>query len=178
MRLFLAIELSDKIKKGINNQLSEIKNTYPQFQWAPVENYHITVYFFGEISDPKKIIKKLEHILFDKELFYLYSATADLFIRHEITIYLDFRREKKIEKINKSINEMFQLSGNSARFIPHLTLARYKIPSKQQYFVLKKRLEKINVDTSFKVNKLVLFESILSGSKPVYKKIHTFKLLS
>ncbi len=69
MRLFLAIELSDKIKKEIDNQLLEIKKAYPQFQWVPSDNYHITVYFFGEISDPKKIINKLEQVLYDKELF-------------------------------------------------------------------------------------------------------------
>lgn len=177
MRLFLAIELSDKIKKEIDDQLLEIKKAYPQFQWVPSDNYHITVYFFGEISDPKKIINKLEQVLYDKELFYFYSTSVDLFIHHKITIHLNFRREKKIEKINDSIKETFKISENSVRFIPHLTLARYKIPSKQQYFVLKKRLAKAIVDVSFKINKLVLFESIPIGSRSVYKKIYTFKLL-
>ncbi len=177
MRLFLAIELSDKIKKEIDDQLLEIKKAYSQFQWVPANNYHITVYFFGEISDHKKIINKLEQVLYDKELFYFYSTSVDLFIHHKITIHLNFRREKKIEKINDSIKEIFKISENSARFIPHLTLARYKIPSKQQYFVLKKRLAKVAVNVSFKINKLVLFESILGGSQSVYKKIYTFKLI-
>ena len=177
MRLFLAIELSDKIKKEIDDQLLEIKKAYPQFQWVPANNYHITVYFFGEISDHKKIINQLEQVLYDKELFYFYSTSVDLFIHHKITIYLNFRREKKIEKINKNIKETFQIFENLVKFIPHLTLAHYKIPSKQQYFVLKKKLAKVIVDVSFKINKLVLFKSILGGSRSVYKKIHTFKLL-
>ena len=54
MRLFLAVELSSKTKKEIDDQLSEIKKIYPQFQWLPSDNYHITVNFFGEISDSKK----------------------------------------------------------------------------------------------------------------------------
>lgn len=98
MRLFLAIELSDKIKKEIDNQLAEIKKEYPQFQWVPNDNYHITIYFFGEISDHKKTINKLEQVLYDKELFYFYSTSVDLFIHHKITIHLNFRREKKVEK--------------------------------------------------------------------------------
>lgn len=177
MRLFLAIELSDKIKKEIDNQLSEIKKAYPQFQWVTSDKYHITVYFFGEIFDPKKIINKLEQVLYDKELFYFYSTSVNLFIHHKITINLNFKREKKIEKINENINEAFQIFKNSVKFTPHLTLARYKIPSKQQYFVLKKRLAKVVVDVSFKINKLVLFESILGKNQSVYKKIYTFKLL-
>ena len=177
MRLFLAIELSDKIKKEIDDQLLEIKKAYPQFQWVPNDNYHITVYFFGEIYNHKKMINQLEQVLYDKELFYFYSTSVDLFIHHKITIHLNFRREKKIEKINDSIKKTFKISENSARFIPHLTLARYKIPSKQQYFVLKKRLAKMLIDISFKINKLTLFESILNGNGSIYKKIHTFKLL-
>ncbi len=177
MRLFLAVELSDKIKKEIDNQLSEIKKTYPQFQWIPNDNYHITVNFFGEVNNQKKIINRLEEVLYDKESFYFYSTTLDLFIRNKITIYLNFKREKIIEKINEDINETFQIFENSVKFTPHLTLARYKIPSKQQYFVLKKRLTKVSVDISFKINKLTLFKSILNENCSIYKKIHTFKLL-
>ncbi|MBI5122368.1 RNA 2',3'-cyclic phosphodiesterase [Candidatus Roizmanbacteria bacterium] len=177
MKLLLMIELSDKTKKEVTNQLSDFKKTYPQFQWEPSDKYHITVYFFGEINDQKKIIDRLEKVLYDKESFYFYSTSVNLFIHHKITIHLNFRREKKIEKINNNIKETFKISENSVKFIPHLTLAHYKIPSKQQYFVIKKRLAKVIVDVSFKINKLVLFESILSGSQSVYKKIHTFKLL-
>lgn len=177
MRLFLAIELSDKIKKEIDNQLAEIKKAHPQFQWIPNNNYHITVSFFGEVNYQKKIINKLEEVLYDKESFYFYSTTVDLFIRNKITIYLNFKREKIIERINEDVNKAFQIFENSVKFVPHLTLARYKIPSKQQYFVIKKRLVNLDIDVSFKINKLSLFESILGGSQSVYKKIHTFKLL-
>jgi len=177
MRLFLAIELSDKVRKEINDQLAEIRKEYPQFRWIPDSNYHITVNFFGEIDDQKKIIDKLEEILYDKESFYFYSTKADLFINNKITIYLSFRREKIVEKINKNVNEAFQIFENPVKFIPHLTLAHYKIPSKQQYFVLKKRLAKVTVDVFFKISRLVLFESIPAGNQSVYKKIHTFKLL-
>lgn len=177
MRLFLAVELFSKTKKEVDDQLSEIKKIYPQFQWLPSDNYHITVNFFGEVSDPKKLIDRLEQVLYDKKSFYLYSISVDLFIHNKITIVLNFRREKTIEIIHESVEEVFQKFESSLKFIPHLTLARYKIPSKQQYFVIKKRLSRMTVDVFFKVNKLVLFESILGRTQPIYKKIHTFKLL-
>lgn len=177
MRLFLAVELSNKTKKEIDDQLSEIKKRYPQFQWIPMDNYHITVDFFGEVSDPKKLIDRLDQVLYDKESFYLYSISVDLFIHNKITIVLHFRREKKIEIIHERVEEIFQKFESSLKFIPHLTLARYKIPSKQQYFVIKKRLSRMDVDVSFKVNKLILFESILGRTQPIYKKIHIFNLL-
>jgi 2'-5' RNA ligase len=178
MRLFLAIDLPLKIKEEVEKNLFNIKKEYADFSWVTLENYHLTLYFFGEVNNVDKIIKKLEETLFDKEQFYLYSNLVDLFIEHKITIYLNFLKEKKLEELGKAVVEKFAGQNyNNKKFIPHLTLARCRIPSKQQYFVLKKRLEKITVDVSFKVSRLVLFESILSGAKPVYKKIKVFKLL-
>ena len=83
-------------------------------------------------------------------------------IQNNISIFIDFRREKEIERISESINEV-------EKFVPRLILAKYKIPSKQQYFVIKKRLSNLEVDISFKVNKLSLFEG--------EKRVRVFKLL-
>jgi 2'-5' RNA ligase len=178
MRLFLAIDIPNKEKKLIEEQISKIKNEYPQFDWVPSDNYHITIHFFGEIEHIERLKKRLEECLFDQESFYLYSYSVDLFINHKIVIYLDFRREKKLEQIEKRIRETFQpQKKNTEKFVPHLTLARCRIPSKQQYFVLKKRIHKLNVDVSFETKKLVLFQSILGGRIPEYKIIKKLPLL-
>ncbi len=169
MKLLLMIELSDKTKKEITDQLSDLKKTYPEFQWEPVENYNILVHSFGEFFDLKTTINKLETALFDKKLFYLYAYEVVLKIQNKITLYLDFRREKEIERISKSIKEQFQITQGSEKYVPRLILANYKIPSKQQYFVIKKRLASLDIDISFKINKLILFDSD--------KKIYIFRLL-
>ena len=154
MKLFLAIELSDKTKKEITDQLTNFKKTYPQFQWEPVENYNILVHTFEEFSNHKTVINKLETALFDKKTFYLYAYEVGLTIQNKITLYLYFMREKEIEKISESIKEQFQITQNLGRYFPSLILANYKIPSKQQYFVIKKRLASLDIDFSFKINKL------------------------
>ncbi len=169
MKFLLKIGLSDKTKKEITDQLSDLKKTYPQFQWEPVENYNILIHSFGEFSDKKSTIIKLETALFDKKLFYFYAYEVSLTIQNKITLYLDFRREKEVERISESIKEQFPMTQNSDKYVPRLTIANYKIPSKQQYFVIKKRLTNLDIDLSFKVNKLSLFED--------EKKIHIFKLL-
>ncbi len=169
MKLILKIELSDKTKKEITDQLSDLKKTYPQFQWEPVENYNILVHSFGEFSDPKTTIGKLELALFDKKLFYLYANEVNLTIQNKITLYLDFRREKEVEIISEGIKEQFSMNQNSEKYVPRLVLANYKIPSKQQYFVIKKRLASLDIDLFFKVNRLSLFEG--------EKRIRVFKLI-
>ena len=157
MKLLLKIELSDKTKKEIVDQLSDFKKIYPQFQWEQPKNYSILIHTFGESSNSKTIISKLELALFDKKLFYLYAYEISLTIGNKITLYLDFRREKEVERISKSIKEEFQIIKSPEKYAPRLILANYKIPSKQQYFVIKKRLSNLDIDVSFKVNKLSLF---------------------
>ena len=169
MKMQLKIELSDLTKKEIVNQLSDFRKSYPQFQWEPVENYTILVHSFGEFSDKKSTINKIETALFDKNLFYLYAFEVSLAIQNKITLNLDFRREKEIERISESIDDQFLMNQSKKKYIPQLTIANYKIPSKQQYFVIKKRLANLDVDLSFKVNKLSLYDG--------EKRIRVFKLL-
>ena len=168
-----------EVKRQLDEQLKEIKKEYPQFNWVSAENFHVTIHFFGERHDGDKIKKKVKDILWDQTGFILYSLDADVFVNHKLVVYLNFRREKKIEELAKRIKSNFDgNSVNERKFIPHLSLARGRRSSKQQYFVLKKRLEKIDVDISFAVKRLILFESILDGNKPLYKKVATFNLLN
>jgi len=162
MKTQLMIELSDKTKKQIVDQLADFRKLYPQFQWERIENYNILIHSFGEFANKKSTIEKIETALYDKNLFYLYSFEVALTIGNNIILFMDFKREKEIERISESINEV-------EKFVPRLILAKYKIPSKQQYFVIKKRLSNLEVDISFKVNKLSLFEG--------EKRVRVFKLL-
>lgn len=178
MRLFLAIDPPETVKKAIDNQLFLFKREYPAFEWMSVDNYHITLHFFGDVSDEKAVFRELKDLLYDKESFYLYSFNADMFAKNRITMFVTFRREKQLESIVKKVKERFYLPEQKIdRYVPHLTFAKYRIPSKQQYFVIKKKLSKLNIDISFQVKKLYLVKSILGRKTPVYKKVHTIKLL-
>jgi len=169
MEMTLKIELPDETKNQIVDQLADFRKLYPQFQWEKIENYNILIHSFGEFTDKKSTIEKIETALFDKNLFYLYAFEVALTIGNNIVLYLDFKREKEIERISESIKEISSRLESSEKFVPRLTLAKYKIPSKQQYFVIKKRLSNLEVDISFKVNKLSLFEE--------GERVRVFKLL-
>ncbi|PIQ72170.1 RNA 2',3'-cyclic phosphodiesterase [Candidatus Roizmanbacteria bacterium CG11_big_fil_rev_8_21_14_0_20_35_14] len=179
MRLFLAVDLPVKVKKQLDGQLENIKKEYPQFNWVSVENFHVTIHFFGETNKVEQIKKRIKDLLWDQTGFFLYSFAADVFVNHKLVVYLTFRREKRIEKLAERIKSNFRANSVSERkFVPHLTLARGPRSSKQQYFVLKKRLQSLQVDISFAVKRIILFESILDGRRPIYKKVISFKLLN
>lgn len=167
-RLFLAIDLPEDIKSSLDKQLTPLKQLYPQFSWVMKNNYHITLHFFGNTDNVKQIKEKLSDIIFGQPKFYFYTTNINLFMSGKIVIYLNFKREKNLEKLAELLN--------NREFITHLTLAKTKIPSKQQYLVLKKRLERTKIDLEFTATKVILFESVTSGKNPVYKKIAQYKL--
>lgn len=180
MRLFLAVDLPDKVKEKLDSQISNLKKEYGDYNWVSKDRFHITLLFFGEIESKQEIdyIKKsIAEAVFDVESFILYSLSADTFINSKIVLHIKFRREKIVEDLVMKIKIKLQAENNE-RFIPHLTIARAKIPSKQQYFHLKKKLARLPIDIDFPVKKIHLFESILDRQKPIYKRIASFPLLT
>jgi 2'-5' RNA ligase len=177
MRLFLAIDLPKRVKKQIYTKIMQIRSEHPQYRWVSEENYHITIYFFGESDSVDRIKEKIEKIIWQTDSFYLYSRSVDMFSNGKHVLYLDFYRQKELEKLAQNLKEIFDPQNkNKKKFIPHLTLARGKRSSKQQYFALSKKLNDININVNFPVEKITLFESILAADKPIYKKIAEFPL--
>lgn len=175
MRLFLAIDIPAEVKKQITKQISHLQEEYPQLSWIPEENYHVTVRFFGEVEDVSALTKKLEDVLWDAPTFNMFGLEANIFIQSTITLYLVFKHEKKLDQIANNLREKLDL-GDNKRFVPHITIARYRIPSKQQYLYMKKKLLQTELDFSFPVKELILFESLNNGNRPKYKPLVAFPL--
>jgi len=176
MKLFLAIDLPRSVKKEIDDQLRELKSEYPNLRWVSWDAYHMTLHFLGEQTRLEPIEEKIKKAVYNQSSFYLYSLGADLLIKDEILIYLIFRREKRLEGLVSALKGELD-TGQSKPFFPHITIARYKIPSKQQYFLMKKKVEKLNIDISFPVKEIVLFESVMTEKKPIYRVVKKFSLL-
>lgn len=184
MRLFIAIDLPKKVKNKIASQLREIKNNYRHYRWVTEENYHLTILFLGEISDGKKLTKikqAINEAIWSIKPFFLYSRSINVFSNNKHIIYLEFFREKELEKLVQEIRNKFKIRlglTENKKFIPHLTLARGKRSSKQQYFVLIKKLNQIKININFPVDKIILYQSIISPvlKQPQYRKIGIFLL--
>lgn len=180
MRVFLAIDLPQTVKKKIFQRIEIIRNYYSHYNWVNQENYHITLFFFGEIdeSEIEKIKRKISNGIWDIKPFYLYTRSISVFSKQKHVLYINFYREKEIELLATKIRNLFdnKYKTNKQKYIPHLTLARGKRSSKQQYFALLKKLKKINIKIGFSVNKIKLYQSILTPERPVYKQLWEFNL--
>lgn len=45
MRLFLGVSIPNESIKQIKTAIGAIKNEYPEFDWVPEHNYHLTIFF-------------------------------------------------------------------------------------------------------------------------------------
>ena len=82
---------------------------------------------------------------------------------NQIMIYVHFRREKILEAIAEKIQDAFSLEQKN--LFPTSPFPRSSTSSKQQYFLLQKKLDRTNIDFEFKVSELILFDSVQTIKK-------------
>ena len=62
MRLFIAIQLSDEIKKALVGYMHDLKKQGVEGNYVPAQNLHMTLAFIGEYDNPgqiKEILRSL-----------------------------------------------------------------------------------------------------------------------
>ena len=55
MRLFVAIQLSDEMKKALVACMHDLKKQGVEGNYVPAQNLHLTLAFIGEYDDPAKV---------------------------------------------------------------------------------------------------------------------------
>ena len=58
MRLFIALELKEEVRKKIFKDLEPLRRKNQSIHWVDQEHYHLTLKFLGEVKEDK--IKKIE----------------------------------------------------------------------------------------------------------------------
>lgn len=177
MKVFLAINIPFAVKQKIEEQITPFKKDYPDMTWVPPENFHITLYNFDDMENTKRVEKIIEDAIFEIRPFTLFAMATDVFLSDKITLFMNFYREKMLDALITSIYERMNDSEKREVF-PQIVVARYRIPSKQQYLLIKKKIQNLKIDIEFLVPKIYLYESITGGKKPVYKKLAEFTLLA
>ncbi len=179
MRCFIAIDAGFKKLEPLIERLSKIGGV----KAVQPENLHITLKFLGEISesrveDVKNVMKKA---LSDFKSF-TYTARgvgafpSENYIRvvfagvegGEVIVDMQRKLENELEKIG--------FKREKRDFVPHITLARVKIPRRKaqlQRFIQEFKKESFG---ELKVKEVYLMQSILKPSGPEYRPIFTLQL--
>jgi len=180
MRIFIALEIPEKIKKEIEKIQNQLKNTGIKVRWVKPEIIHLTLVFLGEIAPNK--IGNIERILSGVSTqispVNLWLEKVDAFpspTKAKI-IYLSLKGELgKLNALALKIRKLLKkqkINFDQKPFVPHLTLGRLKKPQDVSGLLSKIKI----LRQEFFVHHLKLIQSTLNPQGPVYKTLASFEL--
>lgn len=153
MRLFVSIELPDKIKKYIK----KIQKKIAQPGLRITKHPHITLKFIGD-ADVELVKKQLHSIKFNS--FNLNLSTIGTFSR---VIWIGLEPEHPVKDLAMQIQEKL----GKDKFKPHITIARIK----NKFTLPKIKVEPIK----FKVENFKLMNSTLTPEGPIYEVLEEYQ---
>lgn len=184
MRLFIAIDLEDEIKKKIKNLTVDLKRSMQGVKWVRDEGIHVTLKFLGEVQEGKvkEITKALEQVssqydALDIDICHLgrFPERGDprviwvgVLEKTGALRELAFGIEKELEKIG--------FERENRAFKPHVTLGRVRRGRKSERKSSPVLENKEISFGSFQAKHIFLIKSILRPEGAQYEKIGTFAL--
>ena len=122
MRLFIAIELGDRVKDELCMIQKRIKLQGMKGNFTTRENLHLTLAFIGEYSDPEYVSDVLYDVILEPMRIALdgFGCFKDLY-------WIGLKKDKGLTENVKRLRKALSDNGipfDRKKFVPHITLAR------------------------------------------------------
>ncbi|OHB57106.1 MAG: 2'-5' RNA ligase [Planctomycetes bacterium RBG_13_44_8b] len=185
MRLFVAIDISEKLRSAIDRLQHKLKDRMKNesgIKWVNPELMHLTLKFLGEAEESKieDINQAVESACRDKEPFEFAFSTVGTFGRPARVLWLGSEKQNlNLAKLAADIEnalEDLDFEKEQRDFNAHLTLARIKSHSlgKTLQSVLND-FSKIDLPT-VSADSVCMYKSQLTPTGPVYTLLKKFEL--
>lgn len=161
MRLFIAIRLSDEMKKALVACMHDLKKQGVEGNYVPAQNLHMTLAFLGEYDDPAKVKDVIRKVPLPE--FRLSLSEKGNFGN---ILWAGVKGNQKLKTYVKDLRAALAEEGipfDKEKFVPHITLIR-KVSAKKPYQV---HLPKADMT----VKKASLMRSEQKNGKMVYKEL-------
>ena len=161
MRLFIAIQLSDPMKKALVNMMHELKKQGVEGNYVPAQNLHMTLAFIGEYDDPARIKEVISRVPVPE----FRMSLSDMGNFGKI-LWAGVKGNQKLKAYVKDLRSALHAEGipfDRDKFVPHITLIR-KYTAKRSYKVSMPKAEMM-------VKRASLMKSEQKNGKPVYKEL-------
>ncbi len=161
MRLFIAIQLSDPMKKALVNMMHELKKQGVEGNYVPAQNLHMTLAFIGEYDDPARIKEVISRVPVPE----FRMSLSDMGNFGNI-LWAGVKGNQKLKAYVKDLRSALDAEGipyDRDKFVPHITLIR-KYTAKRSYKVSMPKAEMM-------VKRASLMKSEQKNGKPVYKEL-------
>ena len=192
-RIFIAINLPEKIKTELENLEKEIANLFPpevsrgMIRWVKKENLHLTLLFIGAVKDEEipqisQIVKKITQtqkpfsLRFEK---LCYGPPKKMPPR---LIWLDLEKKPELltlaEKLKKGVGDSGILKKIEKReFSPHITLGRIRTWQWRKIEPEERPEIEREISLDFEVKSIEVMESILKRTGAEYRVLESVKLI-
>ena len=161
MRLFIAIRLSDEMKKALVTCMHDLKKQGIEGNYVPAQNLHMTLAFLGEYDDPSKVKEVIRKVPLPEFRLAL-SEKGNV----GNILWAGVKGNQKLKTYVKDLRAALAAEGipfDKEKFVPHITLIR-KVSAKKPYQV---HLPKADMT----VKKASLMRSEQKNGKMVYKEL-------
>ena len=161
MRLFIAIRLSDEMKKALVTCMHDLNKQGVEGNYVPAQNLHMTLAFLGEYDDPSKVKEVIRKVPLPE--FRLALSEKGNFGN---ILWAGVKGNQKLKTYVKDLRAALAAEGipfDKEKFVPHITLIR-KVSAKKPYQV---HLPKADMT----VKKASLMRSEQKNGKMVYKEL-------
>lgn len=176
MRLFIAIELPDEIKK----QLEEMRTDIPGSRWVPLEQIHLTLSFLGEVDDTALDLLSGALATINVPGFNLCFSGTGCFPdrRRPRVLWLGLEPEPLLSNLASLVREAVlacDIPQEERPFSPHITLARLKFPAPREVGSFLDQPQKLELPPVM-VREFTIFRSILTSQGAIHTPVKTFVL--
>lgn len=176
MRLFIAIEIPEDLKKTIGILRADI----PDARWVQAEQIHLTLAFLGEVEDAVAAPLNVELARIKPPEFELrFSGTGCFPNRHRPRVlWIGVEPHPHLDKLAAGVRAAAASCGipqEERSFSPHITLARLKLAPSPELDAFLDRPQKQKL-RSFRVREFILFQSRLTPQGALHVPLRSFSL--
>ena len=159
MRLFVAVQLSDEMKKSIGETMHELKKKGGKGNYVPLQNLHLTLAFIGETDDPKAVRAALENV----KVKPFKVSLSDMGTFDDL-LWVGIKGNQGLSGAAKAVRDALDAAGISydrKKFVPHITIIRKAAGNWKQAQPPK---------GDMMVKEVTLMKTTFKDGKPVYSK--------
>ncbi|MCX7831783.1 MAG: RNA 2',3'-cyclic phosphodiesterase [Actinobacteria bacterium] len=182
VRSFIAID----IPENVSQKMVDINRYFLERNYRPVSanNIHLTLKFLGETDEQmlRQIYEKLRSVLNKHQIFNFSISGLGAFPSERNARVLWFGVKEGADRIIslaedvQSVVQEFNIA-KLERFVPHITIGRFKRPSnisREIEGIRKSGLEVFQVTA----NSVKIFKSTLTPKGPIYEVLYSIELKS
>lgn len=176
MRAFIAVDLSDHVRQRLAEVISRLRRADIRVAWVRAGNLHVTMKFLGDIDEEMipDLCCILDRIAAQETCFKVTLTGTGFFPprgRPRVLYAATGQQQQFVNIIERLDRELVPIGFDPEKnFVPHVTLARIK--GARHLSRLYDELEEITFKSTFSVNALTLYRSILQPSGVRYERLH------